>query len=46
MRVKAYLDYGLTSMEAELSADVVAFVGPILPTYEMRLRDALDALHP
>ena len=44
-RVKADLDNGLTSMEAELSADVVAFVGPILPTYEMRLRDALDALH-
>ena len=43
-RVKADLDAGLTSMEADLSADLVAFVGPILPTYEMRLRDALDAL--
>lgn len=43
-RVKADLDDGLASMEADLSADVVAFVGPILPTYEMRLRDALDAL--
>lgn len=43
-RVKADLDNGLASMEADLCADMVAFVGPILPTYEMRLRDALDDL--
>lgn len=43
-RVKADLDSGLAGMEADLSADVVAFVGPILPTYEIRLRDALGAL--
>ena len=43
-RVKADLDAGLASMEVDLNADLVTFVGPILPTYEMRLRDALDAL--
>ena len=43
-RVKADLDNSLASMEAVASADVVAFVGPILPTCEVRLRDALDAL--
>ena len=42
--VKAALDNGLASMEADLRADVVAFVGPILPTCETRLRDALAAL--
>lgn len=44
-RVKADLDNGLANMEDDLSADVVTFVGPILPTYEMRLRDALEDLH-
>ena len=43
-RVKADLDQGLVSMEAALSADVVSFVGPILPSHERGLRDALDAL--
>ena len=43
-RVKADLDNGLRSMEDALSADMVAFAGPILPGHEMRLRDALDAL--
>ena len=43
-RVKADLDNGLRSMEDDLSADMVAFAGPILPGHEMRLRDALDAL--
>ena len=43
-RVKADLDNGLRSMEDDLSADIVAFSGPILPGHEMRLRDALDAL--
>ena len=45
-RVKADLDQGLVSAEAELSADVVSFVGPIFPGHERRLRDALDALDP
>ena len=43
-RVQADLDQGLVSMEEELSADVVSFVGPILPSHERSLRDALDAL--
>ena len=42
--VKAALDNGLVSVEADLRADVVSFVGPILPTCETRLRDALAAL--
>ena len=45
-RVKADLDSGLRSMEDDLSADMVAFSGRILPGHEMRLRDALDALLP
>ena len=45
-RVQADLDQGLVSMEEELSADVVSFVGPILPGNERDLRDALDALLP
>ena len=45
-RVKADLDQGLVSIEAALSADVVSFVGPILPSHERSLRDALDALDP
>ena len=45
-RVKTDLDQGLVSAEAELSADVVSFVGPIFPGHERRLRDALDALDP
>ena len=45
-RVKTDLDQGLISMEAELSADVVSFVGPILSGNERSLRNALDALGP
>ena len=45
-RVQADLDQGLVTMEEELSADVVSFVGPILPGNERDLRDALDALLP
>lgn len=44
-RVKTDLDNGLAAMEADLSADVVAFIGPILPTCETRLRDAVEALN-
>lgn len=36
----------MVSMEAALAADVVSFVGPILPSHERWLRDALDALDP
>ena len=45
-RVKADLDQGLVSMEEDLSADVVSFVGPILPGNERSLRNALDVLLP
>ena len=43
--MKTDLDNGLAAMEADLSADVVAFIGPILPTCETRLRDAVEALN-
>ena len=45
-RVKADLDRCLREVEDLLSADAVAFVGPITSGREQHLRAALDALGP
>ena len=45
-RVRADLDRSLCDIEARLSADAVAFVGPIMSGREQQLRAALDAVGP
>lgn len=45
-RVRADLDRSLCRVEELLSADAVAFVGPIMSGCEQQLRAALDALGP
>ena len=41
--VKFHLDSYLHAIEEAVSADVVAFVGPIVPGLDHRMRDAIEA---
>ena len=42
--VKSHLDSYLHAIEEAVSADVVAFVGPIVPGLDHRMRDAIEAV--
>lgn len=42
--VRSHLDWFLNSIEEAMDANVVAFVSPILPGLDRRLRDAIEGL--
>ena len=42
--VRSHLDWFLNNIEETMDADVVAFVSPILPGLDRRLRDAIEAV--
>ena len=42
--VRSHLDWFLSNIEETMDADVVAFVSPILPGLDRRLRDAIEAI--
>ena len=42
--VRSHLDWFLNNIEEAMDADVVAFVSPILPGLDRRLRDAIEAV--